>query len=71
MTTIRTISEIAEGFGLTLETAILPDGDRAFRVYKGVNQIFIGTGPAVREFLNAYENERPGLYEGSMYAYKE
>ena len=71
MTTIRTISEIAEGFGLTLETAILPNHDKAFRVYKGVNQIFIGTESAVREFLSGYEKERPGLYEGSMYAYKE
>ena len=71
MTTIRPISEIAEGYGLSLETAILPDHDNAFRVYKGANQVFIGTEPAVREFLANYENELPGLLEGSMYAYKE
>lgn len=69
--TMRPIAEIADGFGLTLETAFLPDHVKAFRVYKGANQIFIGTEEAVREFFETYESERPGLLEGSMYAYKE
>ena len=69
--TLRPVNEIADGYGLTLETTVLPEHDNAFRVFKGANQIFIGTEEAVREFLSKYENERPGLFEGSMYAYKE
>ncbi|MFL6466441.1 MAG: hypothetical protein ACJ72Z_00635 [Pyrinomonadaceae bacterium] len=69
--TIKPVSEIADGFGLTLESVVLPGHNKAIRVFKGANPIFIGTESAVRDFLATYENERPGLYEGSMYAYKE
>lgn len=64
----KTISEIAEGFGLTIDNVFIPDHDKAFKVYKGVNPIFVGTEEAVREFLSTYE--RPGTYEASMFAYK-
>jgi hypothetical protein len=67
----QTIAEIAETFGLTIDNVAIAEHEPAFRVYKGVNQIFIGTEPAVRDFLATYEKELPGLYEGSMYGYKE
>lgn len=65
------ISQIAEGFGLTIETTVLPEHANAFKVFKGAKQIFIGTEDAVREFLAEYETSRPGLLEGSIYGYKE
>jgi len=65
------ISQVAEGFGLTVETAVLPENGNAFKVFKGAKQIFIGTEEAVREFLANYEKSRPGLLEGSIYGYKE
>jgi hypothetical protein len=67
----KTIVEKADAFGLTIETAVLPEHENALRVYKGANQIFIGTEEAVGIFLTHYEKDRPGLFEGSMYAYKE
>jgi hypothetical protein len=67
----KSIVEIAESYGLTIETAVIPGGERAFRLYKGANQIFIGTKEAVREFLADYEKTRPAPYEGSMYGYQE
>jgi hypothetical protein len=67
----KTIIDIAESYGLTVETAIIPDHEPAFRVRKGANQIFIGTEEAVREFLADYEKTRPAPFEGSMYGYKE
>ena len=63
----NSISEIASAFGLTIEN----DGESNFRIYKGVNQIFSGSESAVREFFVTYEKERPGLFEGSIYGYKE
>lgn len=69
--TKKTIIEMAEEFGLTVETAVLPEHENALRVYKGANQVFIGTEDAVRIFLTDYKKDRPGLLEGSMYAYKE
>ena len=67
----RTIFEMADGFGLTLEHVIIPDHDKAFKVFKGVNQVFVGTEDAVRGFLSTYENSRPGLFEASIVNYKE
>ena len=55
------IEQKASRYGLTLEILPLEDHDDAFRVYKGVNQIFIGTEAAVDEFLDRYEQERPKL----------
>ncbi|MGD9590395.1 MAG: hypothetical protein AB7Q37_15625 [Pyrinomonadaceae bacterium] len=65
------IIEMAEEFGLTIEALIIPEREKAFRVFKGANQIFVGTEEAVREFLLKYEKDRPGLFEGSMYGYLE
>lgn len=67
----KSIIAIAENFGLSVEIMPLPEHERAFRVYKGANPVFVGTEEAVRNFLSDYEKERPGLFEGSMYAYKE
>ncbi len=67
----KTIFETAEGFGLTIEHVIIPKHDKAFKVYKGVNPLFVGTEEAVREFLSSYKHDRPGLYESSMFGYKE
>lgn len=67
----KTIIEIAESFGLTIEAKSIPEHEDAFHVYKGAKQMFIGTEDAVRIFFTDYEKERPGLYEGSIYGYKE
>ena len=67
----KTVFEVAEGFGLTIERVVIPDHEKAFKIYKGVNPVFVGTEDAVREFLSAYESNRPGLFEGSMIGYKE
>lgn len=66
----KTIFEIAEGFGLNIEHVVIPDHGKAFKVYKGVNPVFVGTEDAVREFLSTYDQSRPGLYDASMFAYK-
>lgn len=63
----KSISEIAEGFGLTIE----PEADNSIRIYKGVNKVFIGSEEAARDFFLTYENERPRLFEGGVYGYKE
>ena len=65
------IVEIAESFGLTVEAVAIPDRENAFRIYKGVNQIFIGTDEAARDFLTSYEKNRPALLKVNMYGYKE
>ncbi len=65
----RTLAAIAEGYGLTVETVVVPGNENAIKVYKGARQIFVGTEQSVREFLDGYKS--PGLYEGSMYGYKE
>ena len=67
----KTIFEIADAFGLNVEHILIPDHDRAFKVYKGVNPVFVGTEDAVRDFFSTYETDRPSLYEGSMIGYKE
>ena len=63
--------DIAEGFGLTVETAFVPGHEKAFRLYKGANQVFIGTEEAAMDFLSTYKERLPDPYEGSMYCYKE
>jgi hypothetical protein len=65
------INRIAESLGLTIETVIVPERERAYRVFKGAKLIFVGTEKAVAEFLSTYEQQRPGLYEGSMYDYRD
>ena len=67
----KSIFEIADGFGLNVEHVIIPEHDKAFKVYKGVNPVFVGTEEAVRDFLSSYKDNRPGLFEGSMIGYKE
>jgi hypothetical protein len=67
----NSIFDIADGFGLTIEHVLIPDHGKAFKIYKGVNPVFVGTEDAVREFLSTYDQSRPGLYEASMFGYKE
>lgn len=67
----QSMVDIAEGYGLSVEPASIPEHEKAFRVYKGANQVFIGTEDAVRHFLSGYKKDLPGLYQGSMYGYKE
>ncbi|MEQ1763234.1 MAG: hypothetical protein ABL984_08830 [Pyrinomonadaceae bacterium] len=67
----KTIFQLGDSFGLTIEHVVIPDHDKAFKVYKGVNPVFVGTEEAVREFLSSYKDSRPGLFEGSMIGYKE
>ena len=63
--------DIAEGYGLTVETTVVPGHEKAFRLYKGAKQVFIGTEEAALEFLATYDKKRPDPYEGSMYGYQE
>lgn len=68
----ETIAGIAKRFGLDVESAIGPPGDRrSFRIYKGAKQIFFGPEEAVREYFVHYEKERPGLFSESLYGAKE
>lgn len=68
---METIFEMADSYGLSIDHVVIPDHDKAFKVYKGANPLFVGTEDAVREFLAAYEQDRAGLYEASMIGYKE
>ncbi len=67
----KDIVEIAEGFGLTVETVFVPNKKRSYKVYKGANSVFVGTEEAVHDWFVDYEKNRPGLYDGSIYGYKE
>ena len=48
----KTIFERAESFGLNVEQVVIPEHERAFKVYKGAKPVFVGTEVAVREFLS-------------------
>jgi hypothetical protein len=50
----KSIVEIAESYGLTVKTVVIPGEERAFESIK-VHQIFIGTEASMREFLADYE----------------
>jgi hypothetical protein len=65
---LRKTSDIAGEFGLTVEST---SDDPAFRIYKGVNQVFAGNEETARIYLANYEKDRPGLFEGSMIGYRE
>lgn len=67
----KSITEIAEQFGLTVETVPMPDEENIYKILKGVNTVVVGNEAAVRTFLSTYESERPALFEGSMYGYME
>lgn len=61
----------AEKFGLTTEKVMVADGDEAIKIFKGMNQIFVGRAGDVAGFLVDYEKNLPGPYEGSIVGYKE
>jgi hypothetical protein len=65
------IDKIVESFGLTVERVAVPEYEEALRIHKGAKQIFLGTEADARDFLVQYEQERPELYAGSIYGYKE
>ena len=67
----KSIVEIGEQFGLTVEAVNMPERETVYKICKGVNQVFVGTEAPARDFLAAYETERPALFEGSMYGYME
>ena len=67
----KSIIQIAEEFGLTVETASAADGESMYQIRKGLNAVFVGNEAAVRNFLSTYESDRPAMFEGSMYGYKE
>ena len=67
----RSVREIADSLGLSIETVFIENHENALRIYKGAKQIFVGTENAVRDFLDNYKKERPAPYAGSMYSYKE
>ena len=67
----RSVREIAESLGLSIETLFIEDHENALRVYKGAKQVFVGTEEATRDFLSSYGKERPAPYAGSIYNYKE
>ena len=67
----KTVFEVAEGFVLTIERVVIPDDEKAFKIYKGINPIFVGTEEAVRKIPLRLREHRPGLFEGSMIGYKE
>ena len=67
----KPLTEIAESYGLIVETVRSEGEDDVLRVLKGVNAIFVGTDEAARTFLDNYEQERPGLMDLSMYGYRE
>lgn len=69
--TQKSIVDIAESFGLTVESVLIPDHETAYRVYKGAKQIFIGTDEAVRSFLASYKDELPTPSTGAIRGYKE
>lgn len=53
----RSIQEISDQFGLTVE-ALTISGEARFRIFKGANNLFTGTGKAARKFLADYERKR-------------
>ncbi len=55
----KSIRDIAETFGLTIDVSPIPGHDPALRVYRGAKQIFIGTDDAVRKFLAEYDPASP------------
>ena len=67
----KSIFDTAASFGLTVETEDAPGEEKAFSVYKGVNQIFTDPESDVEAFLTDYEKTRPPLMQMSMYGYKE
>ena len=69
--TNEAVIKAADRFGLTLEAIEIAGGEDAFKVYKGANQIFVGRPADIATFLVDYEKNLPGLYEGSIYGYKE
>jgi hypothetical protein len=67
----KSVAEIGEKFGLTIENDSEADVEASFTIYKGAKKVFSGTEGAARDFLSTYEADRPGLFDGSMYGYLE
>ena len=67
----KSIIEIAEEFGLTVETVRKDDGENEYKVLKGLNTVVTGNEAAVKAFLSTYEAERPPMLKSNMYGYTE
>lgn len=67
----KSLIEKVHQLGLAVETVVIPGHERAYRVYKGAKQIFIGTEEAVKGFLVDYERTRPGPLDASLSGYRE
>lgn len=62
----KTVVEIGQEFGLTIEPITDDDNVTTYKICKGVNQVFAGTEGEARQFLSTYANERPPLFDGSV-----
>jgi hypothetical protein len=67
----KSVAEIGEQFGLTIENVSDSDTEASYTIHKGAKKIFSGTEDDARRFLSTYEAGRPGLFDGSMYGYVE
>ncbi|MEO8041768.1 MAG: hypothetical protein ABI646_04065 [Acidobacteriota bacterium] len=67
----KSVAELGEQFGLTIENLSDSDSKAAYKIYKGAKHVFSGDEDAARNFLSTYKAERPALFEGSMYGYVE
>jgi len=67
----KSVAEIGEKFGLTIEQVSDADAEASYAIYKGAKKVFSGTEDAARNFLSTYEAGRPGLFDGSMFGYLE
>lgn len=67
----KSIAEIGEQYGLTIEDVSVSDTEASYTIYKGAKKVFSGTEDDARSFLSTYEADRPGLFDGSMYGYVE
>lgn len=54
-----------------METVAIADNEEAFKVYKGAKQIFVGRAGDISAFLDDYQKNLHGLYEGSIVNYTE
>jgi hypothetical protein len=67
----KSVAEIGEQYGLTVENVSDSDTEASYMIYKGAKKVFSGAEDAARDFLSTYEAARPGLFDGSMYGYVE
>lgn len=67
----KSIFDMAEEFGLTVEHVRLPAREKEFKVYEGVNPVFVGAEDAVCEFLSTFDRNPARVYENGRAVYKD